>query len=140
MSKGITHSCANVWRAIARAGGWWSVLRTAREWAGVFSMHEITEHLATLKRAGFLEAKEHPREGTVYAYTASCHVLPGECLAPVTSLLQEAGQAAPQPFRSGVMTSVYKPSQPVYRPGALDHLECPSLQMGKRTPYRGALA
>jgi hypothetical protein len=139
MSKGITYSCANVWRAIARAGGWWSVLRTARDWAGVFSMDEIEEHLVTLKRAGFLEAKQHPREGTVYAYTARCQVLPGETLAPVATATQDGGQAVLEPYRPSVMSSVYRPAPATYRPGAMDHLQCPSLHMGKRT-YRGAAA
>lgn len=139
MSKGITYSCANVWRGIARSGGWWSVLRTARDWEGVFSMAEIEEHLVTLKRAGFLEAQHHPREGTVYAYTATCQVLPGETLSPVTSPLQDGGEPVPEPYRPGVMSSVYRPAPVTYRPGAMDHLQCPSLHMGKRT-YRGAAA
>lgn len=140
MSKGITHSCAHVWRGIARAGGWWSVLRTAREWDGVFSIDEVVEHLVTLQRGSFLVAMEYRREGTVYAYTAQCKLLPGESLVPVTTPLQEAVQDVPPSPHHDVMASAYVPPQATYRPGALNHMQCPSLHMGKRTPYRGVLA
>lgn len=137
MAKGITYTCANIWRSVARPGGWWSVLRLAREWDGVFSMDEIADHLATLKRGGFLVAMENRSEGTVYAYTAQCQALPGETLIAVTTSTHETVQAALEPSRPEVMTSVYTPPQPSYRPGALDHMRHPSLHMGQRRAYQG---
>ena len=139
MARGITHSCAHIWRHIARAGGWWSLLRVSREWEGVFSMDEIAEHLATLKRGGFLAAMEYVREGTVYAYTPQCRQLPGETLVAVTSDGQEAARAIPAPKRE-VMTGTYvPPPMPTARLGALDHTRHPSLLQGKRS-YRSTNA
>lgn len=137
MAKGITYSCANIWRSIARAGGWWSVLRLAREWDGVFSMDEIADHLATLKRGDFLTSMEHRREGTVYAFTPQCHALPGENLLAVTTSLHQSATVASEPSRSDVMTSVYTPPQSSVRPGSMDHMRHPSLHMGQRRAYQG---
>lgn len=145
MARGITHSCAHIWRHVARAGGWWSVLRIAREWDGVFSMDEIAEHLVTLQRGGFLAALAQRREGTVYAFTTQCRPLPGETLIAVTA---PASASAPDPEPAAValaackapqpdvMRSTYVPPQSTYRQGSQDHTQCPSLHMGKRTPYR----
>ncbi len=139
MAKGITHSCAHIWRGIARAGGWWSLLRVAREWDGVFSMDEIAEHLVTLKRGGFLAAMEYHREGTVYAYTPQCRQLPGETLVAVTSDDREIATLMPAPKRE-VMTGTYvPPSMPTARQGALDHTRYPSLHMGQRRAHQGGM-
>lgn len=139
MAKGITYSCANIWRSVARAGGWWSVLRLAREWDGVFSMDEIAEHLVTLERSGFLTSMEHCREGTVYAYTPQCLALPGENLLAVTTSSHEAamGKLEAASSRPELMTSVYTPPQPSFRPGSMDHMRHPSLHMGQRRAYQG---
>lgn len=138
MAKGITHSCAHVWRHIARAGGWWSVLRVAREWDGVFSMDEIAEHLVTLERGGFLKSTDVRREGTVYGFTAECLPLPGESIRPVTSQPDAATAAAPVPTapRPENMTGRYVPPKQVYRPGSMDYAQCPSLHMGQRRAFR----
>ena len=141
MAKGITHSCAHIWRHIARAGGWWSLLRVAREWDGVFGMAEIEEHLTTLKRGGFLEAIDYRREGTVYAYTAKCLPVPGVSLSlsAVTSAPVDHAPATPVPGppQHNAMTGTYvPPPMPTARAGALDHTRYPSLQQGKRNPYR----
>ena len=139
MAKGITHSCAHIWRHIARAGGWWSLLRVSREWEGVFSMEEIAEHLVTLSRCGFLAAMEYHREGTVYAYTPQCRQLPGETLVPVTSGVPAAATSvsASVPVsapKRDVMTGAYvPPPMPTTRSGALDHARYPSLLQGKRS-------
>lgn len=143
MAKGITHSCANIWRSVARAGGWWSALRLAREWNGIYSLDEVQEHLITLKRGGFLEAQETRREGTVMAYTIRCTPLPGETLAPVTPSADEPAAIttlAAVRHQDELMRSVYVPSKQAYRPGAFDHVDCPSLQLGKRRAYHGGAA
>ena len=151
MARGITHSCAHIWRHIARAGGWWSVLRVAREWDGVFGMAEIEEHLTTLKRSGFLAAMEYRREGTVYAYTPQCRQLPGETLVAVTSAapvdqtpgcaaVTAAAAVAAAPQHNAMTGAYVPPPMPTARAGALDHTRYPSLQQGKRNPYRGAMA
>ena len=145
MARGITHSCAHIWRHIARAGGWWSLLRVSREWDGVFSMDEIAEHLVTLKRCGFLASMEYHREGTVYAYTPQCRQLPGETLVAVTADDRAPNQtdATSAPAQAPVheaMTGAYvPPAMTTARPGALDHIRCPSLLQGKRS-YRSTTA
>ncbi len=140
MAKGITYSCTNVWRGIARTGGWWSLLRVARDWDGVFGMAEIEEHLATLAHGGFLEQMPSRREGTVYAYTARCRPLPCETLAPVTSPLAKAAASVPTAPQPDAMRSFYVPPQPTYRPGSQDYQQCPSLHMGQRRAYRSDAA
>lgn len=143
MAKGITYSCANIWRSVARAGGWWSAQRLAREWNGIFDLDEVLEHLVTLKRAGFLEARETRREGTEIAYTTKCKPLPGETLVPVTPSADEPvaiTTVAVERYQAERMRSVYVPSQATYRPGAFDHVNCPSLQLGKRRAYHGRSA
>lgn len=144
MAKGITHSCAHVWRHIARAGGWWSVLRVAREWDGVFSLDEIGEHLVTLQRGGFLKAIDVRREGTVYAFTADCLPLPGESIRPVTSQPEvnvdvdaAAVPPAPPAPRPENMTGHYVPPKQTYRSGAMDYAQHPSLHMGQRRAHQG---
>lgn len=143
MAKGITHSCANIWRSIARAGGWWSALRLVRDWSGIYSLDEVIEHMGTLKRGGFLEAMETRREGTVMAYTTRCTPLPGETLAPVTPSADEPvaiTTVAAERQHDELERSVYTPPQPTYRVDALDHTRCPSLQMGKRRAFQGGAA
>ena len=138
MAKGITHSCANTWRAIARAGGWHSLQRVAKDWDGIYAESEIRESLETLQRSGFLELGESRRHGGMYAYTAKCHQLPGETLLPVTASDGEpdAVTTVAAPARNDVMNTVYTPPQPIYRAGALDYQACPSLHMGKRRAFR----
>ena len=145
MAKGITYSCANIWRSVARPGGWWSVMRLAREWDGVFSLDEIAEHLVTLRRGNFLESMEYRREGTVYAFTSKCRPLPGAAITPVTSPPGESAAAdgvTRTPLHGDAMTAPdapppYAPPRDNYRPGALDHLKCPSLLMGQRRVHQG---
>lgn len=135
MSKGINHSCANVWRAIARAGQWASLGSVVNDWDGVYSAGEVAEHLDTLVQGGFLEVGESHRDGDMYAYTPECHQLPGETLRPVAGRIDfESTVAAPR--RNDVMNTVYTPPQQTYRPGAMDYQQCPSLHMGKRHPFR----
>lgn len=139
MSKGITHSCANIWRGIARPGGWWSLQRVATDWEGVFCLAEIEEHLATLKRGGFLASGTDHKGGTVYAYTAQCRPLPSEKLLAVTT----SWPAAPPtplvpPAQTDVMSGHYTPPRQTFRPGAMDYAQCPSLHMGQRRAFRSA--
>jgi hypothetical protein len=117
MCKGITHSCANVWRAIARAGGWFCAQRAAKDWEGVYEREEIAGHLNTLNRGGFLEAKHTRREGVVYAYTVACKPLPGETLLPVTPAASDPGyEAQPAaPRRIDLMNSTYEPTPWLHR-------------------------
>lgn len=142
MAKGITHSCANVWRGVAQAGGWWSVARIASDWDGVYAAEEVAEHVATLKRGGFLQEAESRRHGALYAYTIGCHQLPGETLTPVTAEAchTEDNASIVPPPQHDVMHTFYKPSHPTYRPDAMDHQACPSLHMGKRRAFRGEAA
>lgn len=141
MSKGIDHSCANIWRSVARAGGWWSVLRLTREWAGIYSLDEVGEHLARLKRGGFLESKVLRRDGTVFAFTTSCLPLPGETLVPVTPSANEAalGTTVAQPRQTTTeqAPAPYVPPSPSLRLGALDHQRCPSVFMNRRVAFKG---
>ena len=137
MAKGITHSCANIWRGIARAGIWQSLPSVVADWKPVYSEEEVTEHLHTLQRGGFLELGKSHRDGDVYAYTPKCHQLPGETLLPVAGVIDRAGVPA-APRQNDLMRSVYVPEQPSYRPNAMDHERCPSLHMGKRLPFRSA--
>jgi hypothetical protein len=136
MSEGITQDCAMLWRTVAGKGGWWSVLRLTREWAPTFSLADVERHLVTLRKGGFLEAGSLPGHGTVYAYSALCHPLPG---APAP-LAQPDQPTVPGPRRPDVMHTTYTPPVPVYRPGALDYQQCPSLHMGRRRDYRGQAA
>lgn len=143
MAKGITNSCANIWRSVARAGGWWSVLRLTRDWSGIYSLDEVAEHLSTLKRYGFLEAMETRRDGTVFGFTTKCLPLPGEKLVAVT---QPAGEQAdpasvattPHRERDDMAAPRYVPPRPSYRADALDYQQVPSLHMGQRRAYRSA--
>lgn len=145
MAKGITYSCTNIWRSVARPGGWWSVLRLAREWDGVFSMDEIAEHLVTLRRGNFLESMEYRREGTVYAFTSKCRPLPGESLIPVTSPPSDSAATdgvTVTALQSDVVTGSdtpppYAPPRVNYRPGSMDHMRHPSLHMGQRRAHQG---
>lgn len=152
MAKGINHSCAHVWRAIARAGGWWSVQRVTAAWAGVLSLPEIEEHLATLTRCGFLVSMVMRREGTVYAYTHACRPLPGETILPMTSApteptanpvgdqAQAEADNVAQPDRINRMAGNHFPTVPVARQGAMDYARIPSLHMGKRRDFRSEAA
>lgn len=135
MSKGITHSCANVWRGIARAGRWFNLAAIVKDWDGVYSAVEVSEHLSTLVHGGFLEAGESQRDGDMYAYTPKCLQLPGESLQPVAGVVDFKGTVA-APRRNDVMNSVYTPAPSTARQGAMDYLQCPSLHMGKRHPFR----
>lgn len=97
MSKGITQTTGHIWRGIARVGGWFSAQRVATDWAGIYELDEITEHLKVLQRGGFLETKPTRRDGAVYAYTVVCKPLPGETLVAVTPAAADpaaAGQVA----------------------------------------------
>lgn len=134
MSKGITHSCANVWRAIARAGNWASRDSIVHDWSGVYTPAEVDEHLETLVSGGFLELGESKRDGDMFAYTDKCHQLPGETLLPAARDLDFKGSVA-EPRRNDVMNSVYRPQTENFRPGAFDHAQCPSMHMGRRHAF-----
>ncbi len=135
MSEGITHDCVMLWRTVATKGGWWSALRLAREWSPTFALAEVQRHLATLRKGGFLQEQDHPRMGAVYAFTGLCSPLPGES-GHVPRPQDEAPctPATPEARRPDVMHTHYRPPQPAYRAGALNHLQYPSLQMGRRVP------
>lgn len=135
MSKGITHACANVWRAIARSGQWASLGSVVHDWDGIYSSGEVAEHLNTLVHGGFLEVGESRRDGDVYAYTGKCSQLPGETLLPVAGCMDFTGSVA-APRRNDVMNSVYTPDKENHRAGAFDHLQHPSMFLGKRHPTR----
>lgn len=137
MSKGITQSCAYIWRGIARAGGWWSVQRVVREWDGVFSLADIEEYLATLKCAGFLVAMQTPSEGTVYAFTPDCLPLPGSNLRAVPSTPPPLPNVAPARQVQVMFGPVYVPPRTqTFRPGSMDYAQVPSLHMGQRRAFR----
>lgn len=137
MAKGINHNCANIWRGIARPGGWWSVKRVAAEWYGIYMPAEVKEHLATLQRGGFLELGESRQHGDMFAYTEKCHQLPGEKLLPVTDSDHEpAPLTKAGPTQINRMNSVYVPPTLTYRAGAMDHQAIPSLHMGKHQAFR----
>ncbi len=138
MSKGITHSCANIWRSIARAGKWESHTAICAWWDGIYSEEEVNEHLVTLVMGSFLEEGESLRHGAMFAYTPNCHPLPGESIAAVASTncdTDTASEVVP-PAQRNVMDTVYLPPSPNYRPGAQDYLAYPSLHMGKRRAFR----
>lgn len=135
MSKGITKDCAILWRSIVQKGGWWGVLRLTREWAPTYSLAEVEQHLVALRKGGFLEAMQL-REGTVFSFTANCQPLPGETVhRPEPVEVQ-----TPTPRRPETMAGRHVPPQGTYRSGSLDFAQHPSLHMGKRLPYRSALA
>jgi hypothetical protein len=139
MAKGVNHSCLNIWRAIARAGGWHSVLGVTRDWSGIYSLDEVGEYLSTLKRGGFLESMEAPHKGTVFAFTCNCHPLPGESIAPITppadAKVAETSMAETRDPPQAKSSAPYRPPQPNLRAGALDHQSCPSIFMGRRVAF-----
>lgn len=135
MSEGITQDCAMLWRFIVKKGGWWGVLRLTREWSPTFSLTEVEQHLVTLQKSRCLEAMQL-RDGTVYSFTDQCLALPGQDVPHVEKIQTQT----PGPRRPEVMSSHYVPPAAVYRSGALDFAQLPSVLMGKPQPYRSLLA
>ncbi|WP_423458009.1 hypothetical protein [Ottowia sp. VDI28] len=130
MSEGINRECSMLWLTIAKQGGWWGVLRLTREWAPTFSLNEVERHLVTLYKGNFLEAQHHQKVGTVYSFTAQCIAL-----MPLKGAVH--APAPLDPPEPGRPSNCYGSLQPALRPGALDHMNHPSLLLGKRTHRAG---